>query len=114
MLYPHLNWIMENDFITLKYGINRTGSEDKKLLKHFVLPIIFFLKQFCILITFFIMFYFINKKFKLNLNYKDKNFVFLLIINFMPFILIFLTSNLFKIDEELRFKKSLIKNLVLK
>jgi len=38
------------------------------------------------------MFYFINKKFKLNLNYKDKNFVFLLIINFMPFILIFLTS----------------------
>ncbi len=92
MFYPHLNWILENDFVTLKYGIHRTGSEDRNLLNHFVLPIIFFLKQLGVLIPFFIIFYFINKKFKLNLNYKDKNFVFLLIINFMPFILIFLTS----------------------
>ena len=24
--FPHLNWLIENDFITLKYGLERSGG----------------------------------------------------------------------------------------
>ena len=45
-----------------------------------------------VLIPFFIMFFFIVSKFKVKINFKDKKLIFLLAINIVPIILMFLTS----------------------
>ena len=94
ILTPHIIWLTENDYITLAYGIGRTGIEESNYLAHIYNPFIFLGKQAGILIPFLIMFFFaIHKlKIKFKLNLKDKKLLFLLIINFIPIILIFLTS----------------------
>ena len=38
------------------------------------------------------MFFFIVSKFKTKINFKDKKLIFLIVINIVPIILIFLTS----------------------
>ena len=92
VLLPHLLWIVENDFTTFTYGLHRTGAGDKGLLDHIYHPIVFLGKQAGILLPLFLMVLFLVSKFKINFNFKDKKLLFLLTINIIPIILIFLTS----------------------
>ena len=92
VLVPHFIWLYNNDFITITYGLARTGLEQSSFLDHIKFPIIFLLKQVGILIPFLILSWLLVKKIKLNLNYKDKKLLFLLAINILPIILMFLTS----------------------
>mgnify|MGYP001456528662 CR=1 FL=1 len=92
VLFPHLVWLMENDYITITYGLHRTGTGDQNFLDHFLHPVIFLAKQIGILIPFFVMFLFLLSKFKTKFNFKDQKLLFLLSINILPIVLIFLTS----------------------
>ena len=92
VLLPHLIWLTENNYITITYGLHRTGIEEPNFLNHFIHPLIFLAKQIGILIPFFIMFFFIISKFKLNFDFKDKKLLFLAAINVVPIILMLLTS----------------------
>ena len=92
MLLPHLIWLTENDYITITYGLDRTGAGDQNFLDHLIHPIIFLGKQIGILIPFFIMCFFIIQNFKSKLNFKDQKLLFLLTINIVPILLMFLTS----------------------
>jgi 4-amino-4-deoxy-L-arabinose transferase-like glycosyltransferase len=92
VLSPHLIWLTENNYVTITYGLHRTGSGDQNILDHIVHPLIFLGKQIGILIPFFIMNFFLISKFKLKINFKDEKLLFLLIINIVPILLMFLTS----------------------
>ncbi|MDA9744207.1 glycosyltransferase family 39 protein [Candidatus Pelagibacter sp.] len=92
LLIPHLIWLFNNDFITITYGLERSGLDSSTFLDHLIYPIIFILKQVGILIPFFGMLYFLIKKIKINYNFKDKKFLFLLTINILPILLILFTS----------------------
>ena len=92
VLFPHLVWLMENDYITITYGLHRTGTGDQNIVDHFLHPLIFLGKQIGILIPLFAMFLFAISKFKTKFNFKDKKLLFLLTINIVPIILMFLTS----------------------
>ena len=92
VLLPHLIWLTENDYITITYGLHRTGTGDQSFLDHLILPVIFLGKQIGILIPFFIMCFFVISKFKSKFNFKDQKLLFLLIINIVPILLMFLTS----------------------
>ena len=92
LLVPHLIWLFDNDFITILYGLNRTGLESSSILDHISNPIIFLFKQIGILFPFFFLIWLLVKKIKFNFNIKDKKLIFLLFINLMPIFLMFLTS----------------------
>jgi len=92
LLVPHLIWLFQNDFITIKYAFNRAGLVDYSFLNHLKFPIIFLIKQIGILIPFFVLCYFIIKKIKIRLDLKDKKKYFILLINFLPIVLMFVTS----------------------
>ena len=92
LLVPHLIWLFQNDFITIKYAFNRAGLVDYSFLNHIKFPIIFLIKQIGILIPFFVFCYFIIKKIKIRLDLKDKKKYFILLINFLPIVLMFVTS----------------------
>ena len=92
VLLPHLIWLIENQYITITYGLHRTGTGDQNFLDHFLHPIIFLGKQIGILIPLLVMFLFTVSKFKTKFNFKDKKLLFLLTINIVPIILMFLTS----------------------
>ena len=92
ILTPHLFWLVENNYITIDYALSRAGAENSNFLSHITYPLIYLGKQIVILIPFFIIFLFLVKKFKSKFNFKDKKLLFLLIINIVPIILIFLTS----------------------
>ena len=93
VLLPHLIWLVDNNYTTITYAIHRTGIEDSNFfINHISFPSIFLGKQIGILIPFFIMFFFIVKKFKTKINFKDKKLIFLIVINIVPILLIFLTS----------------------
>jgi len=92
LLIPHLIWLINNDYTTITYGLARTGLEGSILLNHITYPLIFLGKQIGILIPFFIMSFFLIKKFKFKITLKDKNLLFLIFINLTPLALIFLTS----------------------
>tara|TARA_Y100001970_G_scaffold278073_1_gene383262 strand:+ start:2497 stop:3855 length:1359 start_codon:yes stop_codon:yes gene_type:complete len=92
ILLPHLNWLIENNYTTLTYGMHRTGLSEFSIINHITLPFIFLGKQIGLLIPFFIMFLFFIYKIKTKFNLKDNKVIFLLIINVVPIILIFLTS----------------------
>jgi len=94
VLLPHLIWLTENDYITIAYGLHRTGTGDQNFLDHLSHPIIFLSKQLGILIPFFLMVVFLISKFKTKFNFNDKKLLFLLTINIVPIILMFLTSML--------------------
>ena len=91
-VFPHVLWLSENNYITILYALKRTG-ETKIFLDHVIQPLIFLSKQIGILIPFFLMLFFlIQKKKEINFNYKNDNFIYLLMINIAPLLLIFLTS----------------------
>ena len=94
IIIPHLIWLTENDYITITYGLHRTGAgmNNKDLIDHIIYPLSFLLKQVGILIPFWIMMHTLINKFRIRLNFKDKKFLFLVFINFVPIILIALTS----------------------
>ena len=92
LLIPHLVWLSNNDYVTITYGIARTGLENSSLLNHITYPLIFIGKQIGILIPFFIMSFFLIKRFKFKISLKDKKLLFLMFINLVPIGLMFLTS----------------------
>jgi len=92
VLLPHLIWLTENDYITITYGLHRTGTGDQSFLDHLIYPVIFLGKQIGILIPFFIISFFAISKFKSKFNFKDQKLLFLLAINIVPILLMFLTS----------------------
>ena len=94
LLVPHLIWLINNDYITITYGLGRTGLENSNFLNHLTHPLLFLGKQIGILIPFFIMFFLLIKKFKFKINLKDKKLLFLIFINLIPVVLMFLTSML--------------------
>ena len=91
-LVPHFIWLNNNEFITIKYGLARTGLEHSSLIDHIKFPLIFLIKQIGLLIPFLILVCLLVKKVKFNINPKDKKLLFLLAINILPIILMFLTS----------------------
>ena len=94
LLIPHLVWLTNNDYITITYALARTGLENSNLLDHITYPLIFLGKQIGILIPFYIMSFFLIKKFKFRITLKDKKLLFLIFINLVPIGLMFLTSML--------------------
>jgi len=92
LIIPHLIWLTNNDYITITYGIVRAGLENSSFLDHAVYPLIFLGKQIGILIPFFIMSFFLVKRFKFKVSFKDKKLLFLVFINLVPIALMFLTS----------------------
>ncbi len=92
VLAPHFNWLIENNFITFNYAFQRTGFKEASILNHFYHPLIFFGKQIGILIPFLAMSYVLISNFRVKINLKDSKLLFLFFVNFVPLILIFLTS----------------------
>ena len=93
VLLPHLIWLTENNFTTITYALNRAGIENLNFFTaHFVNPFMFLVKQLLIIFPLLIMLFFIISKFKTRINFKDKKLIFLLTINLVPIILVFLTS----------------------
>jgi len=92
LLVPHLIWLFKNDFVTILYGLKRTGLEGSGILEHIKNPIIFLVKQIGILIPFFFLIYLLIKKIKFKLNLKDKKLLFLMSVNLLPLILMLITS----------------------
>ena len=94
MIIPHLLWLVENNYITITYGLHRTGtgSNSRELIDHVIYPISFLSKQIGILIPFWIMLFILVDKFRFKLNFKDKKLLFLFFINFVPIFLIAITS----------------------
>ena len=92
LLVPHLVWLFNNDFITVSYGLDRSGLEASSFTDHLKNPLIFLFKQIGILIPFFFLIFLLIKKIKFKINFKDKKLLFLLFINFVPILLMFITS----------------------
>ena len=87
IISPHILWLSENNFETVKYAFGRVAAYSK-----FYQSLIFFLKQ---LIFFFILFllHFIFFKFSFNSkNVFSKKSIFLICIFVVPFVLILITS----------------------
>tara|TARA_Y100000590_G_scaffold293975_1_gene331123 strand:+ start:63 stop:1445 length:1383 start_codon:yes stop_codon:yes gene_type:complete len=99
VLLPHLIWLTENNYATITYGLHRSTGDfyagDSEMLNHVKYPLLFLAKQIAILVPFFIMLLFITPRLKTKFNFKDERLVFLLTINILPLIFIFLTSLFF-------------------
>ena len=91
-LVPHFIWLTNNEFITITYGLARTGLEQSSLINHIQYPLIFIGKQIGILIPFLILTWLLVQKLTFKINIKDKKLLFLLSINILPIFLMFLTS----------------------
>ena len=92
LLIPHFIWLNNNDFVSIFYGLKRTGLEESVLLDHIKYPLIFLYKQIGILIPFFFLVFLITKKIYFKFNLNDQKLLFLIFINLVPLILIFTTS----------------------
>ena len=92
LLTPHFIWLFENNFVTIFYGLNRSGLSEFSMINHFKHPVELLIKQIIILIPFFFMVFITLKKLKFKINTKNKKIIFLLFINLIPIFLIFMTS----------------------
>ena len=92
LLVPHLIWLSNNDFVTIIYGLERTGLEKSSLSSNLINPFIFLLKQIGTLIPFFFLVFLLVKKIRFKINLNDKKILFLIFINIFPIILMFITS----------------------
>jgi len=92
LLVPHIIWLFNNDFITIFYGLERSGLESSGIIDHIKYPIIFLLKQLVLLIPFLFLVFLLLKKIKFKIDIKDKKLLFLIFINILPIVLIFMTS----------------------
>ena len=91
ILLPHLIWLIENNYITIVYGLQRTGGVGN-FLDHLIYPLIFLGKQMLLLIPFLIMSYFLLKKVKFKINLKDEKLVFLVLTIIAPIFFMLFTS----------------------
>jgi len=92
ILTPHLIWLFNNEFATMTYASHRSTLSENSVLDHIKNPILFILKQFGIISPFFLMIYFLIKKFKFKTNLRDNKLIFLLAVNILPLILLLITS----------------------
>jgi 4-amino-4-deoxy-L-arabinose transferase-like glycosyltransferase len=92
LLIPHLIWLNDNEYITVTYGLKRTGLEQSDILDHIKYPIIFILKQIGLLIPFFVLVRLLVKKLKYKFDLKDKKLLFLFFVNIIPILLMLITS----------------------
>ena len=92
LLVPHFIWLYNNEFVTVEYGLKRTGIEETNLIDHIALPIIFLIKQIGILIPFFFLISVLVKKINFKTNFKDGKLIFLFFINILPILLILITA----------------------
>ena len=92
ILIPHIIWLFNNDFITIKYGFARAGLDEGQIMNHLKYPLIFTLKQIGILIPFLILVWLLIKKIPKKLNLKDEKLLFLIFINLVPIILVFMKA----------------------
>ncbi len=92
LLIPHFIWLYDNEFITIYYGLKRTGLEGSGIIDHLKYPLIFLGKQIGILTPFLFLIYLLIKKIKFKINLKDKKLIFLIFINIFPIALMFITS----------------------
>ena len=91
ILLPHIIWLIENNYITITYGLQRTGGVGN-FIEHLTYPLIFLIKQIGILIPFLFMSFFLVKKINPKLNFKDKKLVFLILTTVAPILFMLLTS----------------------
>ncbi len=91
VLLPHLIWLTENNYVTIFYGFQRTGGVGD-FLDHLIYPLVFLGKQISLLIPFLLMSFFLIKKIKIKINFKDEKFIFLLLTTIAPIFLMLLTS----------------------
>ncbi len=92
ILIPHIIWLFNNDFITIKYGFTRAGMDEGQIINHLKYPLIFILKQIGILVPFLILVWLLMKKIPKKLNLKDEKLLFLIFINLVPIVLVFMTA----------------------
>ena len=92
ILVPHLIWLNQNDFITIQYGIQRSGIEQSNIIDHIKLPIIFIIKQLGILIPFGFLIFLSVKKLTFKFSLNDRKLIFLIFVNILPVVLMILTS----------------------
>ena len=92
LLVPHIIWLFNNEFVTITYGLKRTGIIETNMIDHIKHPIIFLVKQIGILIPFLFLMWVLTKKIKLRINIKDKKLIFLYSISILPIFLILITS----------------------
>jgi len=92
ILIPHLIWLFENNFITIFYGLSRSGLSEFYFTDHFINPIFFILKQLLILTPFLLIMFLICKNNKVKFDLKNKKLFFLISINLIPLLLLLLTS----------------------
>ncbi len=92
LLVPHFIWLYDNDFVTISYGLKRTGLVEAGIIGHFKQPFIFLIKQIGILLPFFFLIWLLVKKIRIKFNLKDKKLLFLMTFNILPIFLILLTS----------------------
>ena len=81
VLLPHLIWLTENSYITITYGLDRTGTGDQKFLRSYNSSINLFRKTNWNINTFLFNALFLSTKFKTKFNFKDNKLLFLLTIN---------------------------------
>ena len=92
LLVPHFIWLINNDYITIFYGLARTGASEFQFVNHILNPLFFLFKQVGILIPFFILCFLLIKKFKIKVNINDEKLIFLFFVAIVPLILMILTS----------------------
>ena len=92
ILIPHIIWLFNNDFITIKYGFARAGLDEGQIINHLKYPLIFTLKQIGILVPFLILVWLLIKKIPKKFNLKDEKLLFLIFINLVPIVLVFMTA----------------------
>ena len=92
LLVPHFIWLNDNNFVTISYGLKRTGLADAGIINHFHQPFIFLIKQIGILLPFFFLIWLLVKRIRIKFNFKDKKLLFLMMFNILPIFLILLTS----------------------
>ena len=91
ILTPHLIWLSENDFVTITYGLQRTGGIGS-FFRPFNLPFNFLRKTNYSSYPFFVNIFFSFKKMKPKINLKDKKLIFLLLTTIAPIFFMLLTS----------------------
>jgi 4-amino-4-deoxy-L-arabinose transferase-like glycosyltransferase len=94
-IFPHIIWLIDNNFETINYALKRSGLESKNLISHLLSPLSFIFKQIGMTIIFFLtLFTLITfKKFKkFNLKLMDRKLIFLLCINILPLLIILFIS----------------------
>ena len=91
IISPHLIWLSENNFISINYGLQRTGGLGS-ITDHFYFPIMFVLKQIVLLIPFFIMLYFLIDKLKIKKIKMNNKLLFLFFVCIIPIFLMLCTS----------------------